>query len=250
MHQCSDTTITIVSKSGLFRNGLRSLLNKSSFSVVDEFQSIEQIDADGAGIVLLDAGLNPLERLEDIRDLSLSGPSVSVVVLADTLEWRSLVAVLDAGVDGYLLKDISMDALIGSLQLVELGEKVFPTDMSALLLRGTAPALATANDRNFLPNLSTRENEILRYLVDGESNKMIARHLEVTEATVKVHMKSLMRKLKCNNRTQAAIWAVNQRLYDIQPGTPAEDENRACDTDDDSVDVYRSAGMHARDGSY
>lgn len=221
----ANDVITIVSKSGLFRNGLKSLLSDSSFSIVDEIQAIEQIDEGGGGIVLVDAGTSPARLIEDIRYLTRVSPNRPVVVLADILEWSSLVSTIGAGASGYLLKDISTEALVGSLDLVRMGEKVFPTDMSSLLLRGSRPAPPMLDGGGPLPHLSQRENEILRHLVDGDSNKVIARRLDVTEATVKVHMKSLMRKLKCANRTQAAVWALNHGFS--EQGGPDEPEAEA-----------------------
>jgi two-component system nitrate/nitrite response regulator NarL len=86
-----------------------------------------------------------------------------------------------------------------------LGEKVFPTNLAAMLLNlNNAPS-----PMNSLRGLSPREQEILQSLVTGASNKLIAIKLGITEATVKVHLKTLLRKIDVNNRTQAAIWAMN-----------------------------------------
>ena len=94
--------------------------------------------------------------------------------------------------------------LIQSLQLILLGEKVFPTTLASMLLDMTA-----AGPQHSVRGLSPREREILQLLVTGASNKLIATRLGITEATVKVHLKTLLRKIDVNNRTQAAIWAMN-----------------------------------------
>lgn len=236
----SKDVITIVSKSGLFRNGLKSLLSNTAFSIVDEIQSIEQIEPGGHGIVLIDAGASPARLIEDIRYLTRTVPHRPVVVLADILVWSCLVSTIGAGASGYLLKDISTEALVGSLDLVRMGEKVFPTTMSSLLLRGVRPAPRVSEADGSVPHLSQRENEILRHLVDGDSNKVIARRLDVTEATVKVHMKSLMRKLKCANRTQAAVWALNHG-YSEAGGT--DDAEADGDTEPRGRPVTLSGGL-------
>ncbi len=104
-----------------------------------------------------------------------------------------------------------------------LGEKVFPTHLAALLVNGVANTVP-ANippDNSF--GLSEREMQILQCLVQGDSNKLIANRLSITEATVKVHMKSLLRKINVSNRTQAAIWALNNGLLPnagALPSTP------------------------------
>ena len=96
------------------------------------------------------------------------------------------------------------------MNLIMLGEKVFPTSMATLLL--------TKNKTHANGNtpLSSRETEVIRCLEQGRSNKSIARHLDITEATVKVHLKTILRKLGLKNRTQAAIWAMKNGI------TPAE----------------------------
>ena len=143
-------------------------------------------------------------------------PDAKVVVLTEMLCSQTLAACLGAGAHGYLIKDISVEALLQSLRLVELGEKVFPTHLAALLVNGmmasTAPARQVSSH-----GLSEREGQVLQCLVQGGTNKMIANRLGITEATIKVHMKSLLRKINASNRTQAAIWALN---HGLAPNTP------------------------------
>ena len=107
------------------------------------------------------------------------------------------------------------EALIQSLQLVTLGEKVFPTNLATMLLDMNAPG-----PQHSIGGLSPREQEILQALVTGASNKLIAIRLGITEATVKVHLKTLLRKIDVNNRTQAAIWAMNNGFSASGDTTP------------------------------
>jgi two-component system, NarL family, nitrate/nitrite response regulator NarL len=109
-----------------------------------------------------------------------------------------------APLSGILTYDLSAGALARSLLLVASGERVFPHDL-ALGRKSTASSFEhRSNDAR----LSPREKEMLSHLVAGQSNKLIARDLGITEATVKVHLKSVLRKIKVENRTQAAIWAL------------------------------------------
>src|SRR3546814_70355 len=124
----------------------------------------------------------------------------------------TLAACLHAGAAAFLLKDISLEALIHSLKLAMLGQKVMPTELAMALING-ATGMQPAGGRSIADyGLSDREMEILRCLVNGDANKVIANRLDITEATVKVHMKSLLRKITAATRTQAAIWALNQGL--------------------------------------
>ena len=127
------------------------------------------------------------------------------MVLADDFAVDALRDAMNAGADGYLMKDVSPEALIQSLELVMMGEKVFPTNLASMLLNLDS----TPSPMNSIRGLSPREQEILQALVTGASNKLIAIRLGITEATVKVHLKTLLRKIDVNNRTQAAIWAMN-----------------------------------------
>jgi two-component system nitrate/nitrite response regulator NarL len=127
------------------------------------------------------------------------------VVLASDMTVEALREAMSAGADGFLMKEVSPEALLQSLELVMLGEKVFPTNLAAMLLDLTS----APTPLNSIRGLSSREREILQLLMTGASNKLIAIRLGIAEATVKVHLKTLLRKIDVNNRTQAAIWAMN-----------------------------------------
>ena len=145
------------------------------------------------------------------RKLTEPFPTARIVVLADDLSVDVLRAAMGGGADGFLIKNVSPEALIQSLQLIMLGEKVFPTNLASMLLD-----MSTPSPQHSIRGLSPREQEILQALVTGASNKMIAIRLGITEATVKVHLKTLLRKIDVNNRTQAAIWAMNNGIIPEQ----------------------------------
>jgi two-component system nitrate/nitrite response regulator NarL len=190
-------------------------------------------------------------EFEAVRTILRRHPSVKVVILSDrlTLSWSELA--LKSGAGGILSHDISTEALRHALNLVLTGEQIVPTAIPrvasaapTLLHLNTEepganmPVVPITQDRSgseacaarsntvtplhrpvaddqvatVLARLSGREDQILECLVQGLSNKLIARHLDMAEATVKVHLKALLRKLKAQNRTQAAIWAVRSRV--------------------------------------
>ncbi|QQP88097.1 response regulator transcription factor [Skermanella sp. TT6] len=198
----------LIEPNRLFREGIKHLLAGSPFRLVSEYASIEQAvagEAPAAKLVIVDY---PVDADETLSDLRAGFPDTRIVVLASELSADRLKAAMGAGADGYLLKDVSPEALIQSLQLVLIGEKVFPTNLASLLLSQIAPQAPQGSWRG----LSGREREILQHLVMGASNKLIANKLGITEATVKVHLKTLLRKIDVNNRTQAAIWAMNNGI--------------------------------------
>jgi two-component system nitrate/nitrite response regulator NarL len=204
----------VVDASRLFREGLRHLFADTPFSI--DCESATLADA----MPQIESGLRPdlvltefegagdhLDTLQRLRDAC---PATKIIVLTNTLLPRSLAQALHVGVDGYLLKNISLEGLTQSLCLVMLGEKVFPTQLAGLLAEGkTRPDRPIFRATARATGLSDRETAILRCLVYGYPNKVIADHLQMTEASVKVHLKAVLRKIHVTNRTQAAIWAIH-----------------------------------------
>lgn len=207
--------ILLIDESRLFREGLKPLLAEAGFAEVGEAESIEEgLKVLGtemtAKVVLVDfdTAKGDLATLQRFREEHESGKLVMLAADADDV--HSLARCFEAGADAYLLKTISPAVLGQSLQLVLLGEKVFPTQLAALLVKGVTPRPATGSPDIEL--LSSRENQILRCLLNGHPNKVIAKTLNITEATVKVHLKGVLKKIQAANRTQAAIWALNNGL--------------------------------------
>jgi len=162
-----------------------------------------------------------------VRDLKAQHINARVVILADGFNLEEMKLALQAGADGYCLATTGCEAMIKYLDLVMLGEVVFPSSafLSAMIPSGEAippqaetgtiamtlpqmDRLAEAKD-SVIRTLSSREAEILQCLMEGAPNKVIARKLDVAEATVKVHIKAILRKIRVANRTQAAMWAVS-----------------------------------------
>lgn len=218
--------VYLVGGSGLFRQGLKVYLQGTPFEAVREIERASDAKSRTEGEVPPALILFALSRGHedcgaDVDTLRRAFPGVPVVAIAETLSLEDMTRCLAAGVGGYLLSDISTEALSYSLQLVLLGEMVFPTQMATFWTQ--VPARRPVTDSRVLAGkLSTRESEILHCLVDGSSNKAIARRLEITESTVKVHMKSLLRKINAANRTQAAIWGMEAGFGDAEDAPPAD----------------------------
>jgi two-component system, NarL family, nitrate/nitrite response regulator NarL len=212
----------VVDSSRLFREGLRHLLTGTQFDIALECTSLNEATAQ------LERGFKPElalaefeatdDWLDSLKALRSAAPESRIVVLSNALAAPALAQALDAGADGYLLKNISLQGLTQSLELAMLGEKVFPTQLATLLAEGKANSERPMFRGNSRPNgLSERETAILRCLVSGYPNKVIADQLQMTEASVKVHLKAVLRKIQASNRTQAAIWAINNGFQSDQP---------------------------------
>ena len=208
--------VMLVDHDRLFSAALGTLISSGPFRICQ--YAVDTADAAAA----VDRGTEPdlivlalqdgsAEEMGGIKRLR-SATGARIAVLADDVMDRSLSMALKAGADAYLNKSMSSESLLRSLQLVMLGEVVYPTHVASLLI-------ATANERptptRATPannELSKREVQILRCLLAGQSNKAIARNLHITESTVKMHFKNVMRKINAQNRTQAAVWAIQNGL--------------------------------------
>jgi two-component system nitrate/nitrite response regulator NarL len=210
-------SVTLVGGSRLHREWIRQSLDQSRFVVVAEqpnFRSVQTLASDGPSLhlVLAEFSRHADKDFEGLRQLRDAAPDWRIVVLSTELELADLRNVLRAGADGYLVSNISRETLSLSLLLVTTGEKVLPGSLADLLASGHELRFSTVSrdDRH----LTERERLILQCLTKGQSNKVIARMLNVTEGTVKVHLKSLMRKISAVNRTQAALWAGRHDIGD------------------------------------
>jgi len=208
----TNAPVFLVGGTNLFRRGLMSFLGDTDFAVTEEFDTIDDCISAAeseAPEVVIYAASGDIEMSESAIDtLTRTFPDVRVMVLSGELSVEELGACLKAGARGYLLSSISKEALVHSLTLVVLGETVFPSGLANAWVNG---GLSQRRPTNQAPvrDLTRRETDILECLTSGASNKQIARDLGITEATVKIHMKSLIRKIGVSNRTQAALWAIN-----------------------------------------
>lgn len=210
----SESSLILVGGTGLFRRGLGSFLQDTDFAIVAEHDKVEECvpAADGMPdpeLVLFVSSGDTDATQQAVETLSDRFSDARVVVLSGDLSVDELAASLRAGAGGYLLSTISKEAMVHSLTLIQLGETVFPSDLAHAWVKGGVSAGHRVADRALARDLTRRETEILDCLTGGASNKQIARDLGITEATVKIHMKSLIRKIGVANRTQAALWAIN-----------------------------------------
>jgi two-component system nitrate/nitrite response regulator NarL len=208
--------IFLIDASRLSREGLGQLLSGFLFTAVHEAVSVDEalprIASFQPSLVLL-ASLDPGAALTTrIGKIRAAAPRTRIVVLTDTIHITRLAEALSAGVDGYLSKNMSADALQQSLRLVLLGEKVFPTDLANLLTDSRIVSGDDAEQTSHKDGLSARERQILSCLLNGAPNKQIANDLKISDGTVKVHLKAILKKIGVQNRTQAAVWALSHGM--------------------------------------
>ncbi|MFP4616167.1 MAG: response regulator [Thiohalospira sp.] len=209
----------LVDDHSLFRGGLESLLEKRpDLEVVGMASSgaeaLERVPELRPDIVLLDLKMPGMDGLETLRRLVDAGIEGRVVMLTVSDDEEDLVTALRSGASGYLLKDAEPAELNRSLDRVLAGETVVAPSLTgslAQVVRGEDRAQESAGP---LDELTPREQEILRHIALGESNKAIARALDISPDTVKLHVKNLLRKLGVDSRVSAAILATRHGLVE------------------------------------
>jgi two-component system nitrate/nitrite response regulator NarL len=218
--------VVLVGKSILLREGLARILRAANFRILasvscaDDFRSGKPAHHSPLFLIVhtgddFDAALAQVELFRN------SHPDGRIAIVADHCGLNKLTLAFRAGANGYFVNAITCDRFTKSVELVMMGETIFPPAFMSFLLDPKArpgdsaentqagePILLATEDPT-APLLSPREKLILTCIIGGDPNKCIARKMDIAEATVKVHVKAILRKIRVQNRTQAAIWAVN-----------------------------------------
>lgn len=212
--------ILVVDDHTLFRRGLTALLARDPHLQVvgdaaDAGEALRRAQELQPDLILLDnnlPGVNGVDVLPALRD---AVPGVRVLMLTVSEDEQDLVAALRGGASGYLLKTIEGDALVAAIARAMRGESVVAEEMTGKLVaayREATAAPAPAPPAPKVAQLSPREQEILRGIARGASNKEIARELGIAETTVKIHVQHVLRKLDVSSRVQAAVIASEHGL--------------------------------------
>lgn len=205
------TPIVLMDANRLFREGLKRILVEHGAAVVADADEIgagrlKLLGRPAPRLVIADPG-DHRDGGERIRDL-VSEFGVPVLVLTETFRMSALTGMLQVGAAGYLLKSVSSEALLHSVRLLLLGEKVFPSSLARHLVPSQRyrPVLG---DGRLGRSFTRQELAVLSALREGKNNRQIASTLGISAATVRIYMKRLLRKLNVSNRTQAALWALS-----------------------------------------
>lgn len=203
-------TILIVDDHPLFRKGVIQLIQAAS-----EFRFVGEAPSGKEGIalarslqpdmILLDLNMKDMNGIEVLKTLKDDGLDARVIMLTVSDHAEDLMAALQAGADGYLLKDMEPEDLMQQLGEAARGKITISERLTQLLVNSlrekSRPTSLTE------AGLTEQESRILEHLIDGKSNKLIARDMDIAEGTVKVHVKHLLKKLNLRSRVEAAVWA-------------------------------------------
>jgi len=219
-----DFATALVEPNILLREGITQILEAANFAIVYSNGSIENsifdiLSQHQSVLLVTGTGQDAKAAITQIELFKSRQPAARVAVLAASYCQEAMVLSLRAGANAYISNVKSCDALIKSLELVMLGETILPSEILSFFLskgeetidRGVRANLESTENAGLnpsFPHFSAQEKRVLQFLVDGDCNKVIARKIQAAEATVKVHVKAILRKLRVNNRTQAVVWAM------------------------------------------
>ncbi len=206
--------VLLIDDHTLFRVGLEALLESRGIEVVASVGSgqeclrlVEELNPD---IILLDMRMPGIDGLGVLKLLRQNKLSLSIVMLTTSTEESDLLESLREGAQGYLLKDMEPDELVLALRDIVSGKTVVAPDLAPILARAVQGSVSEKKEPVSTPfsDLTPRETEILGLLAEGQSNKAIARNLGISDGTVKLHVKAILRKLQVHSRVEAAVMAV------------------------------------------
>lgn len=210
--------VILVDDHSLCRNGLTDLLqHRGGMQVAaatgDPTQVVPLLRQHEPDLVVLDLRMPTTDGLSLLRHIRGEGVQTPAVILTMSDSQDDLAAALRAGVKGYLLKDMEPEEVIASIGRAARGElAVAPALTLKLANMLQAGASGEPERRDLLASLTERERQILEHLARGESNKTIARALDISHDTVKLHVRHILTKLNLNSRVEAAVFAVEQRV--------------------------------------
>jgi len=213
--------VLIVDDHPVVREGLRTFLQlQEDMEVVGEaadgMEALRKVGELVPDVVLIDLVMPRMDGITTIRQIGAISPSTRVLVLTSFSDDEKVFPAIKAGAHGYLMKDIKPTELAQSIRLVYRGEPSLHPEIARKLMDQLSEGEGSAEER-----LTARETEVLGLIAKGYSNKEIAAALQVSEKTVKTHVSNILQKLHLSDRTQAALYAVRQRIAtDEGPASP------------------------------
>ncbi|MEJ1383374.1 MAG: two-component system response regulator NarL [Candidatus Sedimenticola sp. (ex Thyasira tokunagai)] len=214
MDKSAPYTLLAIDDHPLFRKGVADLIDmEDSIELVGEAASgleglrlAKELEPD---FILLDINMKGMGGLETLKAIKDAGVESRVLMLTVSDNEEDVISALRNGADGYLLKDMEPEDILACLKKAAEGTIVINERLTQLLAHSLREGKLTERNVGYA-DLTEREREILDLIASGMSNKLIAQTLHITEGTVKVHVKHLLKKLGLHSRVEAAVWALKQ----------------------------------------
>ncbi len=215
MAETQPASILLVDDHPLLRKGLTQLIAfEDELHVVGEAscgqKALELAKEYDPDLIILDLNMQGMDGLETLRALRSADVSSRIVMLTVSDNDEDVICAISYGADGYLLKDMDPEQILEKIKEAALGKMVISEKLTHILAGAIRGGSAKDNKTHLLAKLTSREHEILKLIAKGLSNKLIARELDISDGTVKVHVKHVLKKLGLKSRVEAAVWMVNQ----------------------------------------
>ena len=204
----------------ILREGLRSLLsNRNNLQVIGEAgdgrEAVRIVDQLLPDILLIDLSMPKLNGMEAIREIKSRHPEIKIIVLTVHKSDEYILASLDAGANGYILKDASQNELILAIEYVMAGKVFLSPSISGKVVAAYLENNKQKKKTSAWDNLTTREKEILKLVAEGNKNRAIAEHLCISPKTVEKHRSNLMRKLGLRNASSLTAYAIEKGIVSM-----------------------------------
>jgi DNA-binding NarL/FixJ family response regulator len=214
--------ILVVDDHSLFRDGLTSLLRAANIEVVGEGsngeEAVYQAEHLKPEIILMDLHMPKMTGLEALKIIKAKTPDVKIVMLTISDKSEDLIAAIEAGANGYLLKSLDSKSFLENLQRLERGEATLSHELTSHLIKHIVQSAKDTVNTSSKLDLSERQWELLHLLARGLSNREIAKQLLISENTVKYHVRNILQKLNLKNRAEAAVFATQKGMDSAYTG--------------------------------
>jgi two-component system NarL family response regulator len=213
--------VMIADDHALFRQALKTVLDgEPDLELVAEAsdgeEAVRVAEECAPDVVLMDVRMPKLAGIEAARQLKESAPTTKVVMLTVSDDEEDLFDAIKAGASGYLLKEINPDEVARAVRQIQAGQSLLSPSMASKLLTEFATMTKRAEERPYHPRLTEREMEVLKLVAQGMTNREIGKSLHISENTVKNHIRNILEKLHLNSRMEAVIYAVREKLLEIE----------------------------------
>lgn len=211
--------ILIADDHALFRDGLKSLLSANGHDVIGEAkngrEAVELAQELKPDIVLMDVSMPEMDGLTATKALTAAMPDVKVVILTASEDDAKLFDAIKAGAQGYLIKNLEAETFFDLLERAQRGEPALTAALARKLLQEFAKPADTAAPPSEDETLTVREREVLELMVEGvTSNRKLAKRLNLSENTVKFHVRNILDKLRLHNRAEAVGYALRKGIVE------------------------------------
>ncbi len=207
-------TLMIVDDHPLLRKGLRQLIEfEDELEIIAEAsggaEALQLVSENEPDLIILDLNMQGMDGIETLKAMRTQGVTSRIVMYTVSDHDEDVVAAITAGADGFLLKDMDPEDVLDKIKQAALGKMVISDRLTEVLASALRRPQKKVN--NVLESLTGRELEILKLIAKGLSNKLIARELDISDGTVKVHVKHLLKKMELKSRVEAAVWMVGEQ---------------------------------------